>query len=173
MEGAVSDSTPFDAKEKRALEYLVFLTVVLVVVGLCVLVAVSVSRRPAGWNATDGIDLKVLRRRIDGRSGHATPWGWPGARNESSSARHAADDGLTDALGRWVEAVLAQKRTVDDDPDFQRRQQASIRALVEDRYGGGRGSTPRSRNDSLRADVRPAPSRNRAIGSQVKTPWGW
>lgn len=59
-----------------------------------------------------------------------TPWGWPGSDSHArlnGSAQHRS-------LNEWVDWLISEKRTVDDD-DYLARRNASVRALIEDRYG--------------------------------------
>jgi len=61
------------------------------------------------------------------------PWGWPGHDGFPS-------EGLSDAhhssasLHRWIDRLTRAKRTVDD-REYRSRKAASLRALLEDRYG--------------------------------------
>ncbi|MEJ2400168.1 MAG: hypothetical protein P8Y52_02135 [Xanthomonadales bacterium] len=143
------------------MEYLVFLTVVLLFSGVCALVVARGSRRRAqgvavgdqsGRSGTN--DLQALRKRIDARDGQGS-------------------------FGRWVDALVTPKRTVDDDPEYRRRAQESLRTLLEDRYGGaatraaGSPRKGRSADGSIERTVGgPAPRRDRGIKG-VRTPWGW
>ena len=169
------------------MEYLLFLSVVLLVLGLCGLLLHYGGRRKAkgiragadnGRSAAN--DLHALRRRIGKRSEQATPWGWPGGTVGGPVAnRDRWGEGLPMTLGRWVDSLVVQKRTVDDDPDYRIRTHASIRALVEDRYGR---QTTRPRDSEGSSNAANDPASTRAVSSEprvrpgaqgIKTPWGW
>jgi hypothetical protein len=68
-----------------------------------------------------------------------TPWGWPGNELRRKDDANLAPYGLDLAnspgsMKSWIDHLIAEKRTVDDD-DFQSRKQAALRSMVEDRYG--------------------------------------
>jgi hypothetical protein len=59
-----------------------------------------------------------------------TPWGWPG-----SDARHGrGSSGHGISLKEWIEHLVAQKRTVDDE-DYRQLKREALRSMVEDRFG--------------------------------------
>jgi len=69
----------------------------------------------------------VLRREL---RKVPTPWGWPG-----SDARHGADSRHAgDRLRDWIDHVVAQKRTVEDN-DYRLHQSEALRSMIEDRFG--------------------------------------
>ena len=63
-----------------------------------------------------------------------TPWGWPGSpaygHGASSNGTHAAGS-LT--IHRWVDGLIAEKQSIHD-REYMRRREASLRALLEDRF---------------------------------------
>ena len=68
-----------------------------------------------------------------------TPWGWPGSDLHGAGRTHHGVDGSFEvahpgALRRWVDHLVAEKRTVQDE-SYVTRREASLRALLEDRYG--------------------------------------
>lgn len=72
-----------------------------------------------------------------------TPWGWPGHDDKTGIGHsvHSASipktpevHGVSDSLHRWVDRLVSEKRTVDDQ-DYVLKKEASVRALLEDRYG--------------------------------------
>jgi hypothetical protein len=76
----------------------------------------------------------VLQREI----AHVpTPWGWPGYQpNQKANAhggKHEAH-GVSDSLQRWIDHLTSEKRTINDE-EFRAKQNACIRALLEDRFG--------------------------------------
>lgn len=68
-----------------------------------------------------------------------TPWGWPGSDLQAPASTSQGMEGSFEivrhgALRRWVDHLVAEKRTVQDE-GYVRRREASLRALLEDRYG--------------------------------------
>ncbi len=79
---------------------------------------------------------KILKREL---SNVPTPWGWPGCSDlHPSKTRSAIADsevhGVSQTLHRWVDRLVSERRTVEDN-EYVLRKNASIRALLEDRYG--------------------------------------
>jgi hypothetical protein len=62
-----------------------------------------------------------------------TPWGWPGSDIRQGSLRDS-QNGSSGSLQAWIDHLLSEKRTVDDS-EYQLRKDASLRALLEDRFG--------------------------------------
>jgi len=68
-----------------------------------------------------------------------TPWGWPGHQGSSASRNHASPNaqevnGVSESLYHFVDRLFSEKHTVDS-REYLLRKDASLRALVEDRYG--------------------------------------
>jgi hypothetical protein len=137
---------PDGASEERlsGVEYLYYVLVVLVI--LAVLLAIARipgqarltrnheqlaerarSRRDAEQQKPAEPDRRsiVLRRQL---RNVPTPWGWPG------SDLHHEDADSEGSLGRWVDRLISEKRTVQDEA-YRLRKESSMRALLEDRYG--------------------------------------
>jgi len=79
----------------------------------------------------------VLRRQL---KNVPTPWGWPGSANrpaggEGHSAMprgiQLAPSGL---MQRWIDHLMAEKRTVEDE-EYRESRQAALRSMIEDRFG--------------------------------------
>lgn len=129
------------------MEYLYYLLVILTLVALCLFLVripgqVRLTRRPA-----DLADRARAHRRKQEKAAEQTPapsppayimrrelkhvptpWGWPG-----SEARQAGT-GSPGSLQTWIDRLVTEKRTVDDD-EYRLRKDASVRALLEDRFG--------------------------------------
>lgn len=79
---------------------------------------------------------RILRRELQRVP---TPWGWPG-HDESASSRNSlppnaeAVHGVSESLHHFVERLFNEKHTKDS-AEYLLRKDASLRALVEDRYG--------------------------------------
>ena len=142
---------------------------------------------------------KVLMNR--GAQNIPTPWGWPGygekadlghSAHSANNHRTAQGHVVSDSLHRWVDHLVSEKRTVDDQ-DYLLKREASVRALLEDRYGrtlkapvdpdrftrppqlNGRGNKTTSK---LKSEPGKLPGSGVSLTSrsklkEVKTPWGW
>ena len=88
----------------------------------------------------EGADLAHRHAILERELKHVpTPWGWPGSDLHGGSRSDQADQGYGEiahhgALRRWVDHLVAEKRTTEDEGYVQRRE-ASLKALLEDRYG--------------------------------------
>ena len=68
-----------------------------------------------------------------------TPWGWAGSdvrRGDGRSTTHHGRglDGSYDSLKHWIERLVAEKRTVEDE-EYCRRKNDALRSMLEDRFG--------------------------------------
>jgi hypothetical protein len=190
--------------EAFQLEYLVYVVVVLAILGLCA----TLFRPPADASESFRDKRPAASSRPpalvrDSRK-VPTPWGWPGGQMRPGNGvgvgpTTEADQGMSSALQIWVDRLIAEKRTIDDG-DYLLRKDASLRALLEDRYGRGSGSRamayrknrppmlqdpqrppdqmdnfPSGKADRILAGLQRQPQsggRSRQLGN-VKTPWGW
>jgi len=80
--------------------------------------------------------LRVLKREL---KQVPTPWGWPGNPGVSSSRNYAASksqdaQAASGSLQQFVDRLFREKHTVDN-REYLLRKDASLRALVEDRFG--------------------------------------
>ena len=82
----------------------------------------------------DAREDQKFRHRVLSRdlSKVPVPWGWPG--HQGGHVDLNGEDSVGASLHRWVDHLVREKRTVDDQ-DFVSRKSASLRALMEDRYG--------------------------------------
>ena len=190
--------------ETFQVEYLLYVLVVLAILALCA----ALFRPPAGIPEP----LREKRPAADSRrpapvrelKNVPIPWGWPGGQTRPGNGvglRSAAAGGqdASSALQIWVDRLIAEKRTTDDG-DYQLRKDASLRALLEDRYGRGADSRamvyrktrppllqdpqrppdqmdnfPNGKADRILAGLQRQPQsggRSRELGN-MKTPWGW
>jgi len=67
------------------------------------------------------------------------PWGWPGHHHEDPSRKPTPANfeevhGVSESLHQFVDRLFSEKHTVDS-ADYLLRKDASLRALLEDRYG--------------------------------------
>jgi hypothetical protein len=106
------------------------------------------------------------------------PWGWPGHENHIPAKRHQplnAEEvhGVSESLHRFADRLMMEKQTVDN-REYLLKRDASLRALIEDRYG---------RTHSLNGSGRKAPKEPEISDidekikfeplQELKTPWGW
>ncbi|MBT8057108.1 MAG: hypothetical protein KJO72_09265 [Gammaproteobacteria bacterium] len=147
-------------------------------------------------------DSKHLNLRASERLDAPTPWGWPGHQGHAPARKAAAPSseegpssspGVSDSLHRWVDRLVSEKRTVEDQ-EYVLKKDASLRALLEDRYGqaskiringsgrsvgrapvnGESRSTPPGTNGDRAEETDTAAEHGRrAPIRDVKTPWGW
>lgn len=128
------------------MEYGIYLAIVMALVAMCVIEIrrVSAASRAARMGSQPKCEAEVmspenarehLQRDI---RGIPTPWGWPGSEH-APAGHHGYDGHKTDpgnssgALHRWVDHLISEKQTTDD-REYQRRREASMRALLEDRF---------------------------------------
>ena len=60
-----------------------------------------------------------------------TPWGWAGSNVRHGHGLHS-HGGIS--LREWIDHLVAEKRTVDDDA-YCKQRQAALRSMLEDRFG--------------------------------------
>ena len=92
---------------------------------------------PAGENAAELARRQQLLRR-DLRN-VPTPWGWPGSEVRAGNGLNgrAYGQGVNGTYGplqQWIDRLISEKRTVDDS-EYVLRRDASLRAMLEDRFG--------------------------------------
>ena len=61
-----------------------------------------------------------------------TPWGWPQHADLINTNTNKFD--ISESMSRFTEKMIHEKKTVDD-KDYLDKRNASLRALLEDRYG--------------------------------------
>ena len=128
-----------------------------------------------------------------------TPWGWPGHQGHGnfmeSSAGRSFSSGNPEvsgmALQQWVDRLLSEKRTVEDQ-EYLLKKNDSLRALLEDRYGttnGARNALPGdvesgTEHDQFRSSLKRDARQLTDVGAtgssgktselkDIRMPWGW
>lgn len=127
-----------------------------------------------------------------------TPWGWPGHNghgDHGAGSWTGKSSGLNgqpvagDSLHQWVDRLMAEKRTVEDQ-EYVLKKNESLRALLEDRYGksdrkhdqmdNNRKSSAEQVSSSLKKEARqltlPGARGTHRKSSQlgeIRMPWGW
>jgi hypothetical protein len=140
-------STP-ERGETFRVDYLVFSLIVLAVLAACLYLIrlpgeVRLKRRPEELAAR----AQQRRKRPESEPPEATvprakavlqrelkkvptPWGWPG-----SNIRHGHEPGGgTGSLKGWIDHLIAEKRTVEDD-EYRQHNSEALRSMLEDRFG--------------------------------------
>lgn len=190
------------------MEYGLYLAIVLVCVAAC---SVKIWQLGAAKRAEKALSAEDANRpvapskaQLGHRSEHQsvpTPWGWPGNVHAAGNGNVHVFESDADhgALHRWVDHLVSEKQTVDD-AAYQKKREASMRALLEDRFHSPNHSHAGSHKGRGNADsgvqvedapgnpagttgqTMPAVSESRpanmplSLGepiSSVKTPWGW
>jgi hypothetical protein len=133
-------------EERLSMEYIVY---VAIVIGLLLLCGCGVycarEEQPARKKPPEVDDRENKKMenelRLRALSNVPTPWGWPGGLQHGSGA---TANGLAvnggQAIHRWVDGLVSEKQTTEN-IEYQRRREASLRALLEDRFhSSGRAS---------------------------------
>ena len=180
------------------MEYLTYILIILVI--LCLFVVAlrntgqslfevdevklinRVRARPVGKKTTTGSaaiePALAVRTLIKETISVPTPWGWPGydERSTAKSLASANEDqvnGVSDSLHRMIDHLLSEKQTVENQ-EYLLKKDASLRALLEDRYGRARVAPDAGRR-KLKIPLLPEPREplNMNTLRTMKTPWGW
>jgi hypothetical protein len=181
------EETPGLNVETFKLDYLIVLTAVLAAVAI----VLTWLRHKKPSHESDQAVTSTHRGTVAGTdAAHRVaaakevriPWGWPGhqpadspaamnGRRPHSNGNNGAG-GRSSGLQRWVDGLISEKRTVDDETYLSRRDEA-IRALLEDRYGRRVRPTPGRQGRDPQADWRIAVGDDSRVPSDLKSPWGW
>jgi len=106
------------------------------------------------------------------------PWGWPGHDEHVINHSHASLNaqevhGVSESLHRFADRLLSEKQTIES-REYLLKKDASMRALLEDRYGRAyrmpQANSQFAQTQLSRGSGKPLfmePLR------EVKTPWGW
>lgn len=130
------------------MDYLVFSLIVLAVLAVCVyLIRLPGEVRLTGRPAELAERAQKRRKQQEASSSVAPirvkkvvlqrelkkvpiPWGWPGS--DARHGRRSHGNGIS--LKQWIEHLVAEKRTVDDEVYCELKREA-LRSMVEDRFG--------------------------------------
>jgi hypothetical protein len=106
------------------------------------------------------------------------PWGWPGHDEHVTNHSHASSNaqevhGVSESLHRFADRLLSEKQTKES-REYLLKKDASLRALLEDRYGRAY-RMPLANNRGTQAPLLRDPGKPLVMESlhEVKTPWGW
>jgi hypothetical protein len=86
-------------------------------------------------NETTRVDVALNREMLN----VPIPWGWPGHDEHVTENGHAALNarevqGVSESLHRFADRLLSAKQTIES-REYLLKKDASLRALLEDRYG--------------------------------------
>jgi hypothetical protein len=135
-------------------EYLVYLLIILAIMALCLAALRLPGRVRLAGRPIDLAERTRQRRERERRRAERdadrlqqhkeviqrelqrtpVPWGWPGSDLRQHIPLDAVLDGGPGTLQRWIDQLVREKRTVDS-TEYLRRRRASMRALLEDRFG--------------------------------------
>lgn len=138
------------------MEYALYITLVLCSLVFCGHKLNELRQQSLSERAMPRSGQTDLAKANDGEAGHhgrvdndegvrrrerlkvPTPWGWPGNANRHNGIHHANlhiqdTGGVSGSLHRWVDHLVAEKQTTEDQ-QYLRRREASMRALLEDRF---------------------------------------
>jgi hypothetical protein len=165
------------------MEYITYILVVFGIMALCYVLCPEKAREhklkkhtlkssaPAETAPVDVVlDSEMLSVPI--------PWGWPGHDERVTNHSHASLNaqevhGVSESLHRFADRLLSEKQTIESREHLLKKD-ASMRALLEDRYGRAYRMT-RANNRVARARLLRDPDKPLVIEPlrEVKTPWGW
>jgi len=129
-----------------------YISYILVIIGILALVLFWVfssgqiqlsKKRPNRKQAVPVLAKQEQSKPKQFKASHSlnipTPWGWPGhdgvpVRKNGSSLNANNGHGGQDSLHRFVDLMMNEKQTVEN-RDYLLKKDASMRALLEDRYG--------------------------------------
>lgn len=141
------------------MDYIQYVTTVVVLLGAVLLAIRLAGKRHAHDRQMKLADRARKRRARQARSAQArpgigprqkavlqrqlknvpTPWGWPGSitRPAAAEGHPMRSPGIQLASGglqRWIDQLMAEKRTVDD-REYLESRHAALRSMIEDRFG--------------------------------------
>jgi hypothetical protein len=135
--------------ETFKVDYFVFSVIVLAVLAVCLYLIripgkVRLTRRATELaeraqsrhkqtNSDSPAELMARRKAVLQRELKKvpTPWGWAGSNIRHG---HGVNNHGGISLKEWIEHLVAEKRTVDDD-DYRKLRQEALRSMLEDRFG--------------------------------------
>jgi hypothetical protein len=106
------------------------------------------------------------------------PWGWPGHDEHVTNHSHVSLNaqevhGASESLHRFADRLLSEKQTIES-REYRLKKDASMRALLEDRYGRAY-RTPQAKSQIGQAQLSRGSGKSLIMEPlrEVKTPWGW
>jgi hypothetical protein len=122
-------------------------------------------RRKSTETADRNTSASTRRQRVLNRElrNIPTPWGWPGSEVRvgnglSGSGNGQSMNGMVGPLQQWLDRLISEKRTIDDG-EYLSRRDASLRAMIEDRFGRSANRSTEMVYQPVRAPLLRDPSR--------------
>ena len=162
------------------MEYVLYILMILGVVVLCLFLmpekdsSQSLEKETTKTDTSAEPDHATLARMSETHS-VPTPWGWPGHTTDKNPAIPNTREvhHTSETMLRFVDRLLSEKQTVEND-DYLLKKAASLKALLEDRYGRVLTTPETNKLEGKRPLVRhPITTANMKKLHEVKTPWGW
>ena len=156
------------------MEYITYILIILGIIAVCfILLPERVQDNSLGKRAPKS-DISAETPTVDVVASNnmrsvPVPWGWPGHAEHTTDKSHASLNasevhGVSESLHRFADRLLSEKQTVENG-EYVLKKDASIKALLEDRYG-------RVRKKTRPSPVRAKPPVKEGL-REIKTPWGW
>ena len=165
------------------MEYITYILIIFGLMAVCFLLLAEKAReyklkKPTSKITTpveaSGEDIALNREMLN----VPIPWGWPGHDDHVTEISHGSLNalevhGVSESLHRFADRLLNEKQTIES-REYLLKKDASLRALLEDRYGRAY-RTSVSINQDAKAPLLRDPGKPLVIEplSEVKTPWGW
>jgi hypothetical protein len=122
-------------------------------------------RRKSTETADRNTSASTRRQRMLNRElrNIPTPWGWPGSEVRignglNGSGNGQSMNGMGGPLQQWLDRMISDKRTIDDG-EYLSRRDASLRAMIEDRFGRSANRPTEMVYQPVRAPLLRDPSR--------------
>ena len=163
------------------MEYIIYILIISGIMALCFILLPERAREHTLKKHTPKNTTPDEASRVDVAPRETLnvpiPWGWPGHDDHVIENSHATLNvqevhGVSESLHRFADRLLSEKQTIEN-REYLLKKDASLRALLEDRYGQAyrmHQANKRSAQASLRDPARPLVMEPL---HEVKTPWGW
>jgi hypothetical protein len=165
------------------MEYITYILIIFGVMALCFVLLPEKARdyklkkqtlKNATPLETSRVDVALNREMQN----VPIPWGWPGHDERATENGHASPNarevqGVSESLHRFADRLLSEKQTKES-REYLLKKDASLRALLEDRYGRAY-LTSQANNRNTQATLSRDPGKPLIMEPlhEVKTPWGW
>jgi hypothetical protein len=162
------------------MEYVPYILIILGIAVLCLFLmpekdpSQSLEKKTTKTDTTAEPNRAVHARMRETHS-VPTPWGWPGHSTDKNPAITDTREvhNTSETMIRFVNRLLSEKQTVEND-DYMLKKAASLKALLEDRYGRVLTTPETNKLEGKRPLVRrPLTTVGMKKLHEVKTPWGW
>ena len=165
------------------MEYVTYILIILGIMAACFVLLPEKAHDHTLKKQTPKITTPIDTSRVDVALNREMlnvpiPWGWPGHDEHVSNNSHASVyaqevHGVSESLHRFADRLLSEKQTIES-REYLLKKDASLRALLEDRYGRA-FRMPQTNNRNAQAPLLRDPGKPLVMEPlhEVKTPWGW